>query len=89
MPLDDGYGRGDPLVEVDLVEDPFVEPGEDPQVLDDLLDPAQAVAGPVEQAGEVAQGVVEVDPVATLADLGEEVGGAVGQLPPRRSRRGP
>ena len=59
--LDHVHRRLDAGVQVDLVPVSLVDPGEEPQVLDDPLDPAQAFAGALDQLRQVVQGVVEVE----------------------------
>ena len=68
-PADEVEGRGDPLVQVDLLQVALVEPGEVAQVLDDLLDAFGALDGAVEQATQVLERVGEVDLVGVVADL--------------------
>ena len=70
-----------PVVEVGLLEVALVEPGEVAEVLDDLLDPLQALAGAVEQAVEVVQGVAQVDSVGELADPGGQLGACSRERP--------
>ena len=71
--LDHVHRRLDPRVQVDLVPLPFVDPGEEPQVLDDPLDPAQALAGSLDQPRQVVQRVVEVELLADRVDLAVQV----------------
>ena len=52
------------VVQVGLVDVALVEPGEEAEVADDLLDSLQAVARAAEQALDVLQGVGHVDLVA-------------------------
>ena len=59
--LDHVHRRLDSGVEVDLVPFSFVDAGEQPQVLDDPFDPAQPLAGALDEPGQVIQRVVEVE----------------------------
>src|SRR5262249_16226648 len=68
--VDHVHRRLDPGIEVDLVPLPFVHPGEETQVLDDPLDPPEALAGPLDDPGHILQAVVEVELLAEPGDLG-------------------
>ena len=58
-------------VQVDFVPFAFVDPGEEPQVFDDLLDSTQPFACPVDELRKVAQCVVEIELFAQLIDLAQ------------------
>ena len=63
------HRRFDPRVQVDLVPFAFVDPGEEPQVFDDPLDPAQAFAGSLDQPRHVVERVIEVELLGDRVDL--------------------
>jgi hypothetical protein len=68
--LDGGFDAG---VEVGLLPLPVVEPDEVAQVLDDLLDPLQALARAGHDAVEVVEDVGQVDLRGQVADAGQEL----------------
>ena len=72
--LDHVDRRFDAGVEVDLVPVSLVDPGEEPQLLDDPLDPTQALPGALGQPGQIRQAVAQVDPVIKGLDLRRQFG---------------
>src|SRR5690606_2387504 len=66
--LDNVDRRLDARVQIDLGDIPLIEPGEDAEVLDDVLDAPEALPSATKQSLQILQGVIDIDPVADLPD---------------------